>query len=368
MSGLRHDKEILDSHATDPSTIEPGFHGHHLAGLQLIVDSGPQPRRLMDHQTDAMTDGMCDKIGKAALCEFVPAPRIDVATSAPRSHQLDCRLLNIAHRVVHRPDFGGAFPDEKRASHVGVVALDECSYVDHEGVPLSYHPRSRTVMRKRRILTARHDRLVAGSIRAGLAHLILEFVSNVPLGHGYGPFEQPWQQSKGLVRTRRREGNALQLSVVLDVSQTADQTIPSMQCRQGREWLELGHAEIVRVVADSRMRRNGSSNLVVHRGRRAHNTDIEIALRSAELLLGLERISTIHAQHAAVARHESDTCGTGEASEIRDVGERTNEECITVVFIEQHSKRAQSSADDDRREPTHGYRLSNAEIAATASG
>ena len=51
MSGLRHDKEVLDPHATDPYTIEPRLYGHHLTGLQLLSTTRSQPWRFVNQQT-----------------------------------------------------------------------------------------------------------------------------------------------------------------------------------------------------------------------------------------------------------------------------------------------------------------------------
>ena len=142
VSGLRHDKEILDPHATDPYTIEPRFHGHHLTNLQMVLDARTQPRRLMNQQSDPMASRVCDKIGDSAPRKLVPAPRIDVTAANSWANHLHGVLLNLAYRLVHLVKLIRTSTDEKRACHVGVIALNECPDVDDDGVPLADNPRT----------------------------------------------------------------------------------------------------------------------------------------------------------------------------------------------------------------------------------
>ena len=192
MSGLRHDKEILDPHATDPSTIEPRLHRHHLTWLQLRIDTCTQPRRLVNDETDAMPSGMCEEGFMPTTCEFVATPRIDGTTLDVRANHFDCGLLNLANRLIHLNEAGGALSHQKRSRHVRVIALHECTNVDDESVPVHDSPIGRTMMRKRRIRTARHDCVVTRPIGACLAHQILEFVPDVALRH-FATFQQGFE-------------------------------------------------------------------------------------------------------------------------------------------------------------------------------
>ena len=181
MSGLRHDKEVLDSDATDPSTIEPRLDGHHLTWRQLILFTHSQPRRLVYDESDAMTRRMCDEIHESTLSKLRAAPLIDVAATHTWLDHLHCFALHLSNGFVHLVELGPTVTDQKCASHVRVIAINESANVDHERIPFTDDAVTRSMMRHRRVFTTCHDGVVAWTICACQPHPVFEFVAHVAL-------------------------------------------------------------------------------------------------------------------------------------------------------------------------------------------
>ena len=300
-----------------------------------------------------MPSGVCEKAFMPTTCELVATPRIDGTTLDTRTNHLDSGLLDLANRLVHRNEVGGALSHQKRSRHVRVIALHECTNVDDEGVPVHDSTVGRTMMWERRIRTARHDRVVTRSIGARLAHQILEFVPDVALRH-FANFQQGIEAGKCRVCTGRSKRDSFELGIVLAFTNDADESIHAMHSRRhSTKRIDLSEGELRRVERDARVTSNIASNDLIHLTCGPHDMHLEITIRTTQLLGRLLAVPTVDAQDSTGTSHDSEPGRSGESSEISDVGERADEDRVVFQLDEPISNHAESTVDDDRRETRH---------------
>jgi hypothetical protein len=93
--------------------------------------------------------------------------------------------------------------------------------------------------------------------------------------------------------------------------------------------------------------------MLVHLGARLGDVYLEVTPCSVELVTGLLAVSPIDAQHTTALGHHCDARRSGEAREVADVRERTDEDRVEASPFEPRSNRIKSLANDDRSEPRH---------------
>src|SRR5690606_37963547 len=104
-----------------------------------------------------------------------PAHGVDVLGRHTGAHRGETGELDLQQQVVAFALLGRRFADHVAAGHVGVVPVDQSTYVDDDGVTLDDRPAGRLVVRARRVLgPGGDDRVVARTVGAVTAHAVLQ--------------------------------------------------------------------------------------------------------------------------------------------------------------------------------------------------
>ncbi len=180
--------EVFDPEAAEADTIEARFDSHDVAGAEFSRRRGRFEGILVDQQSDAVTDGVRKPVGVAGFGDELAARRIDVPCGDTSAHGFETGDLNAEQEIVDLGLLVGRRPDDVAPRHVGVIAVDEPSHVDHHGVALHDPAVTGLVVRASGVLwTGRDDRVVARPVGTVEAHAVFEFSAHVGLGH---PSEQ----------------------------------------------------------------------------------------------------------------------------------------------------------------------------------
>src|SRR5699024_9060127 len=112
-----------------------GFDGDDAAIDERSSGGRSHPGVLMDVEADTMAGAVAEGLCPTRFGDDVTADRVDISCRDSSPNGGDTCRLGFDHRVVHALLSRCGLTDHDRPGHVGVIAVHECSEVEHDEVP-----------------------------------------------------------------------------------------------------------------------------------------------------------------------------------------------------------------------------------------
>lgn len=183
MSGFGDGEEFLDADASESHTIGPRLDRHHVAGSKNVWRPRIHPRRFVNEKPNSVADAVRELAFKTCRGQHRATGRIDFATRDARTYGRHPRFAGAANNIMTQAHYIGARAiDDERASHVGVVSVDQCSEIDHHCVATTELAVGRVMVRKCGVGSRGDDRRKTHVVGTQPAHRRIEFIAKLALG------------------------------------------------------------------------------------------------------------------------------------------------------------------------------------------
>ena len=175
--------EIFDAETAEANTIEARFDGHDVSDPKFQGRCRRLKRVFVDLEANAVTRRVQIPVEITGLLNPVTAVRVDITSKRAVRDCVESGELDIKQKRIDLLLPWGRFTDHITAGHIGVVAVDEGSDVDHDRVTFDDPTEPGLMVRTRCVIgSTRNDGVVTRSVGAAPTHPVLEFIANVRLG------------------------------------------------------------------------------------------------------------------------------------------------------------------------------------------
>jgi hypothetical protein len=278
----------------------------------------------VDDQPDPVAGGVEVPLGTTGLPEDLTADPIDVASRHAGRDRGQPRELRLEDEVVDLALVIGRSAHHVTACHVGVIAVDECTDVDHHGVVLFDVPPVGAVVWSGRVdRAAGDDGVVTRTVGTETAHAVLELGADVDLGR---PIREHGEHlAERRIGDRTRSFDAGQLGAVLRATDGREQIADVDQGEIGRQVDPPRMAQMARlrpdaVVAGQEHDHQLALGRVIAGG---HDLDLAGQPRCRHLGECPLLVPAIGAEDGSIGEDRQPARGTGEAAappDVRPVG------------------------------------------------